>query len=117
GQECRRLARNPSRGRAPYGPFTVSPDGRTFAARTPDGFGLWDLSPGDPLASVRFGPLDDVLFEPSGTLLTAGPGGVFRWPFRPDPASAGALRGRPAAPALRPGGRGARSAPRPHPPG
>jgi WD40 repeat protein len=91
GRECRRLVRNPSRGRAPYGPFAVSRDG-LLAARTPDGFGLWELDSGKPLASVPFGPLDDVLFEPSGALLTAGPGGIFRWPSRPDPASAGAVR-------------------------
>jgi WD40 repeat protein len=92
GRECRRLFRNPSHGQAPYGPLTVSPDGRVVTARTPDGFGLWGVRPGQPLAAVPFGPLDDVLFEPSGALLTAGPDGIFRWPLRPDPASAGVLR-------------------------
>src|SRR5262249_19329380 len=64
GQECRRLIRTPARGEAPHGPFSVSPDGRFLAVRTPDGFGLWDRRTGLPLASVQAGPLDDVLFEP-----------------------------------------------------
>src|SRR5262249_39745043 len=42
GHECRRLIRNPARGEAPHGPFSVSPDGPFLAVRTHDGFGLWD---------------------------------------------------------------------------
>jgi serine/threonine protein kinase/WD40 repeat protein len=83
GDECRRLVRNPARGKAPYGPFTVSPDGRTLAACTPDGFGLWCPHTGRPLAHARSEPLDGVLFEPSGALLTAGPAGISRWAFGP----------------------------------
>jgi WD40 repeat protein len=92
GHECRRLIRNPARGEAPHGPFSVSPDGRFLAVRTHDGFGLWDRHTGAPLAPVPIGPLDDIVFEPSGTLLTAGPAGVFRWAIRPDPDTAGVLR-------------------------
>ncbi|HEY7424483.1 MAG TPA: serine/threonine-protein kinase [Gemmataceae bacterium] len=93
GQECRRLIANPSQGKAPFGPFAVHPDGRILAACTPDGFGLWDVVTEEQLLTpIRMRSLDNVLFEPSGALLTAGPSGIFRWPLQPDPASAGALR-------------------------
>jgi serine/threonine protein kinase/WD40 repeat protein len=91
--ECRRLLINPSRGKAPFGPFAVHRDGRILAVCTPDGFGLWDTRTREQLlAPIRLGPVDNVLFEPSGTLLTGGPSGIFRWPLQPDPTSAGALR-------------------------
>jgi WD40 repeat protein len=92
GDECRRLVHNPARGEAPYGPFAVSPDGRLLAARTPEGFGLWDHRTGGHLISVTAGSLDAVVFEPSGSLLTAGAAGFDRWPIRPDPGDAGATR-------------------------
>jgi serine/threonine protein kinase/WD40 repeat protein len=86
GRECRRLVRNPPPADALCGPFSVSPDGRFLAARTPDGFGLWDLRTAALLASVREAPPDDILFEPSGALLTAGPAGVLRRPMQADAA-------------------------------
>jgi serine/threonine protein kinase/WD40 repeat protein len=92
GHECRRLVRNPARGKAPYGPFAVSPNGLILAAAAPNGFGLWDSRTGERLASVPCGPLDDVVFETARTLLTAGPAGIFRWPLQPDAGSAGVLR-------------------------
>ncbi len=91
--ECRRLLINPSQGKAPFGPFAVHRDGRILAVCTPDGFGLWDTRTREQLlAPIRQGQVDNVLFEPSGALLTSGPSGVFRWPMQPDPTSAGALR-------------------------
>jgi serine/threonine protein kinase/WD40 repeat protein len=93
GRECRRLIQNPALGQAPYGPFAVRPDGQVLAACTPGGFGLWDLRAGEQLTSVTVSPpLDDILFEPSGALLTGGPSGIFRWPFQADPASGRAVR-------------------------
>ncbi len=93
GRECRRLIQNPAWGRAPYGPFAVRPDGLVLAACTPDGFGLWDPRTGERLASASVAsPLDVVSFEPSGALLTSGPSGTFRWPFRSDPALVGTVR-------------------------
>jgi serine/threonine protein kinase/WD40 repeat protein len=110
GQECRRLIRNPARGEAPHCPFSVSPAGPFLAVRTLDGFGLWDRHTGLPLASVQVGPLDDVAFEPSGTLLTAGPAGIFRWALRPDPGAAGTMRLGPPERLPLPGTRGAQVA-------
>jgi serine/threonine protein kinase/WD40 repeat protein len=92
GHECRRLIRNPARGEAPYSPFSVSPAGPFLAVRTPEGFGLWDRRTGASLASVSAGPLDDIVFEPSGALLTAGPAGIFRWPIGPDTRNAESTR-------------------------
>jgi serine/threonine protein kinase/WD40 repeat protein len=110
GHECRRLIRNPARGETPLGPFSVSPDGRFLAVRTPEGFGLWDRRIGAPLACVKAGPLDDILFEPSGTLLIAGPAGVFRWPLRPGLRDPGAIRLGPPQRLPLPGTRGSQIA-------
>jgi WD40 repeat protein len=91
--ECRRLLLNPAQGKAPFGPFAVHRDGRILASCTPDGFGLWDMRTREQLLNCsRLGPLDNVLFEPSGALLTSGPSRTFRWPLQSDPVSAGALR-------------------------
>jgi serine/threonine protein kinase/WD40 repeat protein len=73
---------------------TISPDRRLFAAalagRT---VGFWDLQTGEELASIRVAAgVRSVLFEPSGTLLTGGPGGLWRWPIRADASDPGRLR-------------------------
>ncbi len=45
------------------------------------GFGIWDLSTGSELAFIPGGNRNNqVLFEPSGSLLTLSTTGLARWP-------------------------------------
>jgi WD40 repeat protein len=63
-----------------------------LAAGLQDGFGLWDLPSGKPLAFVRQRWTPGVSFEPDGALLTYGQDGLLRWPVCADPAAPGLLR-------------------------
>jgi serine/threonine protein kinase/WD40 repeat protein len=92
GLEYRTLVRDPVLGPGEYYCTAVSGDGRLLAAGMQDGFGLWDLPSGKPLAFVPMRWMPGVLFEPNGALLTYGDNGLLRWPVKPDPASPGLLQ-------------------------
>src|SRR5262249_41581157 len=87
GREYRTLARNRVLDKASIQTGTVRSDGRLLAVGENDGFGLWDLRSNKELLFMK-GLGRHVLFEPSGSLLTNGPAGLFRWPLQTDPASA-----------------------------
>lgn len=62
----------------------VSPDGRLLVSGGLDDTRLWDLASSNEIARlpVRLGELGKAIFHPSGEfLITAGPGGVHRWPL------------------------------------
>jgi serine/threonine protein kinase/WD40 repeat protein len=102
GREYRTLVRDPVLSSGLYDATAVSGDGRLLAAGMRDGFGLWDLRSGKPLAFVRQLWTPGVLFEAEGALLTYGNNGLLRWPIKLDPASAGILRvGPPPAAVIR----------------
>jgi WD40 repeat protein len=87
------LVHDPVLGKGGYLPCAVSPKGRLLVAGMGDGLGFWDLQPRAPVGFVRLtGGVCSVVFEAEGALLTNGPGGAFRWPVQPDPASPGLVR-------------------------
>jgi serine/threonine protein kinase/WD40 repeat protein len=88
----RTLGRDPAPGKGAYGTCAFNPKGRVLAAGMEDGLGLWDSRTGAFLAFVQLNSPDCIAFEPSGALLTNGPGNVLRWPIRPDPAPGGPVR-------------------------
>jgi WD40 repeat protein/serine/threonine protein kinase/Flp pilus assembly protein TadD len=89
----RTLVRDPALGKGNYSTCAVSPKVRLLVAGMADGFGFWDGRTGAPLDFVPFNnPAYHVVFQASGALVTDGSGGLFRWPVRPDPASAGLVR-------------------------
>jgi serine/threonine protein kinase/WD40 repeat protein len=90
-REFRTLVCRELRGEWPYQTSSISPDGRLLAVGVNGGFGLWDLSRSQQLAFVR-SPVNHVLFEPSGALLTNGEFGLLRWPLRDDAAAPGRVR-------------------------
>jgi WD40 repeat protein/tRNA A-37 threonylcarbamoyl transferase component Bud32 len=64
-----------------------SPDGRYLLVPRGDRLAFLDWVRGTELASIPLADQGVVGFEPSGTLLTAGPSGLFRWPVRPGPGA------------------------------
>lgn len=95
GREFRTLVREPALKKLLYTSVSVHPDSKMLAAGMTDGFGVWDIASGEDLAFV---PLDAgsegiraLQFEPSGSLLTAGFSGLFRWPVGTDAAKHGRL--------------------------
>jgi eukaryotic-like serine/threonine-protein kinase len=76
------LARAPSLGKVVFGEGAVSPDGRLLAVVTSEGVGFWDLVSREVLGSLRLGPTRSLCFDASGTLLTNGEAGLFRWPVQ-----------------------------------
>ena len=80
-----------------YGQPSIRHDGRMLAVPTTQGVVLWDLARGTELGVLGEGYASESLFEESGDLLTAGDGGVWRWPVRVDWARG--VAHRPAAPA------------------
>jgi WD40 repeat protein len=92
GREYRTVVHDPILSRGFYERTAVSRDGRLLAAGLQDGFGLWDLPSGKPLAFVRQGWTPGVLFESDRSLLTYGVDGLMRWPACVDPAAPGLLR-------------------------
>jgi WD40 repeat protein len=76
----------------------VHPDGRLLACGMEDGFGLWDLVTGTPLAFVPMKRVKSVLFEPSGALLTLSLTGLSRWPIDKGWKSTGELSIGPPEP-------------------
>jgi serine/threonine protein kinase/WD40 repeat protein len=68
-----------------FGACAISPDNRLLAVGTTDGVALFEVNSGDPLAFIsEVGPQRSVVFERSGSLLSDGPAGVFRWRIRQD---------------------------------
>jgi WD40 repeat protein len=74
---------------------TPSPDGRTVAVTVPDGVTLLELATGRIRAHLSSRGDWAVQFESSGALLTAGPGGLRRWPVTSDPDHPDRLRTGP----------------------
>ncbi len=68
--------------------MSVHPEGRLLAAVAGyEGLAFWNLSTGTLLSFIPLVvPPYSVLFEPSGTLLTAGAEGLYRWPVHASPA-------------------------------
>jgi WD40 repeat protein/Tfp pilus assembly protein PilF len=84
---------------ATWGNPAIHPGGRLAAIGLEDGVALFDLETGSELAHL---PLSNravphkshgtaVNFDGTGSLLTNGLEGFFRWPIRPDPAKPGRL--------------------------
>jgi WD40 repeat protein/tetratricopeptide (TPR) repeat protein len=69
-----------------YERASIHRDGRLLIAGGTSGAILWDLARGTELASLSIGQVWNVIFEPTGDLLTGGTAGVQRWPIRLDPA-------------------------------
>ncbi len=104
GREYRTFVGDPVRGKmVPYG-GSISPDGRFFAVGSDDGTVIWEMATGNELAHLRTGKTWDVLFQPSGDLLTSSVNtGLMRWPVRPNLDVDGEYRIGPPE-ALVPGG-------------
>jgi WD40 repeat protein len=63
---------------------SVRCDGRVLAVGTSRGVVLWDLASGQELAFLPIGAATQLMFEPSGDLLTRGVSGFWRWPVHLD---------------------------------
>jgi WD40 repeat protein len=102
GREFRALPTPAGASGRKYGRGGISPDGRWLAAGTDEGgVQVWDLPRGRACGFLPLGPTHAVTFLPGGReLLTAGPGGCFRCPIRPE---AGSLRAGPPFRLLPPG--------------
>ncbi len=88
----RTMVRDPTLGRGEYLICATSTKDPLLAVGLSDGFGLWDLTTGAPLAFLPLGSgYRFVLFEPSGALLTSGQAAL-RWPIQRDLAAPGLLR-------------------------
>ncbi len=81
--EYRTLAHAP-REPMDYAVPSVRHDGRILAVGSNRGAVLWDLACGTELAFLPIGNSWNLMFEPSGDLLTNGAVGVQRWPIRLD---------------------------------
>jgi WD40 repeat protein len=92
GRVYRTLVRGPGSGKPKYLRQALHPNGRLLAVAMYDGIGFWDLTSGRELAFQPLGRVGSVLFEPSGALLSYGDVGLYRWPVKSEPASAGLLR-------------------------
>ena len=90
--DYRTLVRDPILGRGEYhGTCATCPKSRWLAAAMSDGVGLWDLDSGNPLAFLPLG-VCNVLFEPSGALVTTTSAGLQRWPIAEDSGAGGLLK-------------------------
>jgi serine/threonine protein kinase/WD40 repeat protein/tetratricopeptide (TPR) repeat protein len=67
-----------------YETVSISPDDRILAVGTSQGVALFDLERSTELDFLAIGNAWNVMFEPSGDLLTSGTVGVWRWPIQPD---------------------------------
>jgi serine/threonine protein kinase/WD40 repeat protein len=68
----------------------ISRDGRWLASAGQDGVRLWDLAAGKTVAVLPVGPSTSAIFHPSEPLLiTAGKGGLYRWPLHVGKGPAG----------------------------
>jgi serine/threonine protein kinase/WD40 repeat protein len=97
GREYRTIdLRGSSSGRGIYHNFKafhVHPGGRLLAAQATDGsLILVDLTAGREIATLQIPWARPLLWEPSGTLLTVGAGGLWRWPEHVAAAQSGRYR-------------------------
>jgi eukaryotic-like serine/threonine-protein kinase len=67
-----------------YSRPSIRRDGRVLAVGTYRGAVLWDLARGTELAFLPIGNAWNLMFEPSGDLITSGSRGVLRWPIELD---------------------------------
>ena len=67
-----------------YARPSIRHDGRVLAVGTDQGAMIWDLAHGIELAFLPIGNAWNLMFEPSGDLITSGSIGVQRWPIRVD---------------------------------
>jgi serine/threonine protein kinase/WD40 repeat protein len=74
-----------------YGWPSIRHDGRLLAVGTSRGIALWDLARGAELGFLPIGLARYTMFNDAGDLITSGPRGVHRWPFRLD-SQAGKFR-------------------------
>ncbi len=63
---------------------SIRRDNRLLAVGSEEGVTLWDLARGTECAFLPIGRAWHVMFESNGDLLTSGPTGLRRWPFRLD---------------------------------
>ncbi len=68
-----------------YAGVSVRHDGRVLAVGTDRGVVLWDLARGTELAFLPIETAWQVMFDPSGDLITSGSMGVLRWPIQLNP--------------------------------
>jgi WD40 repeat protein len=71
---------------------SLHPNDRWLALAMSDGVRIWDLVSGRQLAWLAMKQTAGVWFEPSGTLLTNGDSGWWRWPLHADVATGSRLR-------------------------
>ena len=111
GRELRTLVREPARRHEGVSGAALHPGGRLLAVAMTDGVGLWDVDRDVAVASLPIGHTRSVLFGPTGELVTAGLGGIIRWPVsmrrrgQPGPGpdrAAEAARGLPIGTVHRP---------------
>ena len=93
GRELRTLVREPARRHEGVSSAALDPTGRLLAVAMTDGVGLWDVDRDVAIASLPIGHTRSVLFGPTGEILTAGVGGIMRWPVSwDDEAKPGQVR-------------------------
>ena len=84
----RTLVRESVESQGYYHISAIHPDGRLLAVGMADGFDMWDLFTGKHLASIKLPTQNNnLLFDPSGELLTSGYDALRRWPIQAEPAS------------------------------
>ena len=88
----RTVVRDAVLGRGKYFVASTSPDDRLLAVGMHEGVAIWDLVDGRALTFLPCGLNWAVLFEPSGALLTQGPGGLVRRAMEFDADSPGTVR-------------------------
>jgi WD40 repeat protein/tetratricopeptide (TPR) repeat protein len=91
-REYRTMTRDIRLGKAQYEHAAVSDDNRLLAVGTQDGFGVWDLTQGKPLAFIKDEWVTTVRFQPSGHLLTFATNGLTHWPIQCNADSSDSLR-------------------------
>ncbi len=89
-----------------YANPSIRHDGRVLAVGSNRGAVLWDLARGTELTVLPIGNAWQVMFEPSGDLLTSGDIGVQRWPVHLD-RERGKFQIGPPRPLTLPAGLGA----------
>jgi WD40 repeat protein len=67
-----------------YHRMSIHRGGRVLAVGTDRGAVLWDMDRGTELALLPIGYCLNLMFEPSGDLITSGSIGVYRWPIQID---------------------------------